>query len=71
MDNLKLYKVYLVYGKRVMLHMCWARDKKHVYELMNWKKEDKPKPVIRKLRKKEGCFLCHHVTDTNLYKGKV
>ena len=68
--NLKLYKVYLIYGRRVVLHMYWATDIKHVYKLMEWSKEDKPKPIIKEIQIKEDCFMCHHILDYNIYEEK-
>ena len=68
MASLKLFKVYLVYGENVVMHLYWAYDIKDIYGLMNWEEKDKPKPIIKEITKKLGCCLCHHIGDTNLYK---
>jgi len=68
MDELKLYKAYLVYNTNVVMHLCWAKDKDHVYELLGWTHEDKPEPIIQEISKKTGGILCHHIADYNLYK---
>jgi len=63
----KLYKVYLVYGKAVVMHLYRAKSKEHVLELMEWAEEDKPKPIIEELpRKNWGGILCHHIADSSL-----
>jgi hypothetical protein len=69
--GLKLYKVYLVYGNKTVLQLYWAEKKEDVYTLMNWKKQDKPKPIIEEIVQKEGCCLCHHLTDFKLCQDIV
>jgi len=72
MEDLKLYKVYLVYGKKVVLQMYWAENEQRVYELMSWTKKDKPQPIIEEItRKKAGGFLCHHIADAYFYKELI
>lgn len=68
MNNLKLYKIYLVYGKNVVMYLCWALSKKDVYKLIEWKKEDRPIPIIKEIPQKEGCCACHHIADFNFCK---
>jgi hypothetical protein len=68
MRDLNLYKVYLVYGKEVVMHLYWAYSIKDIYGLMNWEKKDKPRPIIKKIPKKLGGCLCHHIGDTGLYR---
>lgn len=68
-NDLKLYRAYLVFGKRVMLYMCFAKNEDHVYELMKLSKDDEPQPIIDEIQQKEGGFLCHHISDNNLYKN--
>ena len=67
-SDLKLFKVYLVYGKNVVMHLYWAHDIKDIYKLMGWEEEDKPKPIIEEIPKKLGGCLCHHIGDYKLYK---
>lgn len=62
--NLKLYKVYLVGGKKVILNLLWAENVNHVYDLLDWTKKDKPKPIIKEISIEEGVFLSHHIADS-------
>ena len=64
---MKLYRVYRVYGKNVLLDMVWAKDENDVYKHMDWEKKDEPKLIIREETKREGAFLCHHIADSLLY----
>ena len=65
MEKLRLFKVYLVYGKRIVLQLYYAKDIGHVYELMEWSYEDKPKPIIEEIELDEpGCKMLHHISDS-------
>lgn len=69
-ENLKLYKVYLVYGTKVVMQLYWAVNESQVYELMEWTKKDNPVPIIEDITKTEPCgCLCHHIADWNFYKS--
>jgi len=65
---MKLFKVYLVYGKNVVMHLYWAGTKAEVWVMMGWKKDDKPKPIIEEIPVKAGCCMCHHIADHNFHK---
>ena len=60
---MNLYKVYLVYGKNIVMHLYWARDEAHVIELAG-----DVQPIIKEIKQKEGCCMCHHIADHNFYK---
>lgn len=60
-NNLKLFKVYLPYGDPIVFNLYWAKSKDHVLELMDWKENDKPEPIIEEIKSKEGCVLQHHI----------
>lgn len=69
-NDLKLFKVYRVYGKAAFLDVLWAKDKEGVYTLMNWDKRDMPELIIEEIPPVEGCFISQYIEGILLTKTK-